>query len=96
MYREPPGEPDARARRAKELRQVVKRQSRGTPAMQKKTKKEPREPAATVCHPVSRGLKIFYPWQGRHSRCSLTPAYHLSPPSGAPDFGSRYEFFPAI
>jgi len=42
---------------AKELRQVEERRSRGTPAMQEKTRK-PREPAATVCHPVSQGSKV--------------------------------------
>ena len=57
MYREPPGEPDARARRAKELRQVVERQSRGTPAMQKKTKKRAQGTCGDSLSPRFTGLK---------------------------------------
>ena len=51
---------------------ALRQKSRGTPAMQEKTTK-PREPAATVCHPVSRGSKICLSQAGASGFGKPTP-----------------------
>jgi len=57
LHSEPQGEPDTRAR-AKELRQVVERQSRGTPAMRQK--KKARGTCGDSLSPRFTGLKLFF------------------------------------